>query len=69
MDPALAKYLTTTGPQKIFALIYGPPVSGKTTGARTFPNPIIIDIDHNLPEGVQNVMTIPTPSRYRCAAG
>lgn len=58
MDPALSKYLTTTGPQKIFALIYGPPVSGKTTGARTFPNPVIIDIDHNLPEGVPNVIPL-----------
>lgn len=51
-------YLTTTEAQKAFVLIYGPPVTGKTTGARTFPNPYIVDVDHNLPAGVPNVIPI-----------
>ena len=58
MDPTLAKYMTTSGAQKIFALIYGPPVSGKTTGALTFPSPVIIDIDHNLRPGIPNVIPL-----------
>jgi hypothetical protein len=55
---SISKYLTTTEVQKVFALIYGPPVTGKTTGARTFPNPYIVDVDHNLPAGVSNVIPI-----------
>ena len=58
MDPSLAKYLTTSGQLRAFVLLYGPPVSGKTTGALTFPNPVIIDVDHNLPAGLPNVIPL-----------
>lgn len=37
-------------------LIYGAPVTGKTSGARTFPNPILVDFDNNLPPGTENVI-------------
>jgi len=52
----LTKYLTTTTARKSMVLIYGPPVTGKTTGARTFPNPYIVDFDNNLPVGTPNVI-------------
>lgn len=52
----LPSYLTTTTARKTMALIYGPPITGKTTGARTFPNPHIIDFDNNLPPGTPNVV-------------
>ena len=55
-QPLYTKYLTTTKEARTFALIYGPPVAGKSTGARTFPNPIHIDIDNNLPAGTPNVI-------------
>ena len=37
-------------------MIYGPPCTGKTTGARTFPNPIIVDFDNNIPPGTPDVI-------------
>lgn len=52
----MAKYMRTTTQQKVFATVYGDPCSGKTTGSRTFPNPVIIDFDNNLPAGVANVI-------------
>lgn len=52
----MAKYLHTTTQQKIFAMIYGDPVTGKTTGARTFPNPVVVDFDNNMAAGVANVI-------------
>ena len=55
-DPIVDKYLTTTVTRKSMALIYGPPITGKTTGARTFPNPYIVDFDNNLPPGTPNVI-------------
>lgn len=56
MPEALNKYMRTTTQQKVFAMIYGDPVTGKTSGARTFPNPVIVDFDNNLPAGVANVI-------------
>jgi len=56
IDPILNKYLTTTSTRKSMVLIYGPPITGKTTGARTFPNPYIVDFDNNLPPGTPNVI-------------
>ena len=50
------RFLRTTEARKSMVLIYGPPVTGKTTGARTFPNPIIVDFDNNLPPGTPNVI-------------
>ncbi len=50
------KYLRTTETRKTMALLYGPPITGKTTGARTFPNPYIVDFDNNLPIGVPNII-------------
>jgi len=52
----LADYTSTTTAQRAFALIYGPPCTGKSTGARTFPGPIHIDFDNNLPAGTPNVI-------------
>lgn len=56
--PSYEKYLTTTTSNRICALLYGKACSGKTTGALTFPNPIVIDIDGNLPPGTKNVIPI-----------
>lgn len=50
------KYLTTTIARKSTVLIYGAPVTGKTTGAMTFPNPYLIDFDGNISEGTKNVV-------------
>jgi len=55
-DP-LARYITKTESQRLFVMIYGGPVTGKTTGARTFPNPTIVDFENNLPAGTER--TIP----------
>lgn len=52
----ITKYLTTTTARKSMVLIYGPPITGKTTGARTFPAPYIVDFDNNLPVGTPNVI-------------
>ncbi len=38
------------------ATLYGSPCTGKTTGARTFPNPYMVDFDNNLPIGTPNVI-------------
>jgi len=56
LPPALDKYMTVSAINKIMALIYGQPITGKTTGARTFPNCIIVDFDGNLPPDVPNVI-------------
>lgn len=56
VNSVVSKYLRTTKSEKAYVLIYGPPVSGKTTGARTFPNPYIVDFDGNLPPGTPNVI-------------
>lgn len=58
---ALDKYFRTTQQRKIMALIYGPPITGKTTGARTFPDPVIVDFDNNLPPDVANVVPMWDP--------
>ena len=50
------KYLTTTTTQKAFVLLYGSPACGKTTGALTFPNPLVVDFDNNLPVGTSRVI-------------
>mgnify|MGYP006275728373 CR=1 FL=1 len=54
MNPS--EYFQTTESARIFAMIYGQPVTGKTTGARTFPDPHIIDFEGNLPPGTAKVV-------------
>lgn len=49
------EYFQTTTTSRVFALIYGQPVTGKTTGARTFPDPHIIDFENNLPPDTHKV--------------
>ena len=56
MNPILDKYLTKTESQRLFVMIYGGPVTGKTTGARTFPNPVVVDFENNLPSGTEQVI-------------
>lgn len=56
LPAALNKYLKTTDKTKLCCLIYGDPVTGKTTGARTFPNPVVVDFDNNMPAGITNVI-------------
>lgn len=51
-----SEYFQTTNSARIFAMIYGQPVTGKTTGARTFPDPHIIDFEGNLPPGTNKVV-------------
>lgn len=41
--------------QPIRALIIGPPKTGKTTFALTWPNPIIANFDNNSPSGVDEI--------------
>jgi hypothetical protein len=41
---------------RVMCMIYGQPVTGKTTGARTFPDPHILDFENNLPKGVGKVI-------------
>ena len=61
MTPPLGniqEYCTTTETQRLFVLIYGHPVTGKSTGARTFPDPYIIDLENNLPGNTKNVVPL-----------
>lgn len=58
IDVLIRSLTTTTTATKTIVLLYGQPVTGKTTGARTFPNPYIVDFDGNLPAGVPNVIPL-----------
>jgi len=54
----LEKYCRRTTAAKTMVLIYGPPLTGKTTGSLTFPNWVVVDIDHNLAEGLDRVVPL-----------
>lgn len=54
----ISDYCVTTETQRLFVLIYGQPVTGKSTGARTFPDPYVIDVENNLPGNVSNVVPL-----------
>ena len=54
----ISDYCVTTETQRLFVLIYGQPVTGKSTGALTFPDPHVVAIENNLPKGTKKVLPL-----------
>ena len=56
LPDTLSKYIKVSEKSpKLFVQLYGKPVTGKTTGALTFPNPLVVNFDNNLPAGVKQI--------------